>query len=74
MSFEQCKQAVNDICSDIRSLTRQLALKQSLLREARERLQQTCNHTFIRESDGDYHKPRFYYICSECQYTVDKLP
>lgn len=31
-------------------------------------LQDICQHEFIRESDGDYHKPGYYYTCKKCDY------
>lgn len=31
-------------------------------------LQQVCSHEFIEESDGDYHKPGYYYTCKHCAY------
>lgn len=37
-------------------------------------LQEICKHEFIRESDGDYHKPGFYYTCKHCDYFTRYKP
>jgi hypothetical protein len=37
-------------------------------------LQDICKHEYIRESDGDYHKPGYYYTCKKCDYFTRFTP
>jgi len=39
---------------------------------ALEEWQNTCTHEYQREDDGDYHKPRYYYVCKTCQHFKTK--
>ena len=41
---------------------------QKELEKETKSLQNVCQHEFIRESDGDYHKPGYYYTCKKCDY------
>jgi hypothetical protein len=31
-------------------------------------IQNSCEHSFIREDNGDCHKSGYYYTCSKCNY------
>lgn len=37
-------------------------------------LQEMCTHDFVAESDGDYHKPGYYYVCKSCKYFTRVKP
>lgn len=72
--FERCKQRVNNLIGDINSISNFLASKKKKLRKAYISLHQCCSHEFQRESDGDYHKPGFYYICYKCHFSTTNEP
>lgn len=38
------------------------------LERIKEDYQKTCDHDFIKEDDGDYHRPGYYYTCKHCHY------
>jgi hypothetical protein len=42
-------------------------LRYELIKE-QNYLKDICIHDFIKESDGDYHKPGYYYVCKICKY------
>ena len=69
MSFEQQLSKVQDIKRELFVLNRQYTVGKYELDKQMKVLQEICKHDFIRESDGDYHKPRFYYTCKKCNVT-----
>jgi len=80
----------NEICDEILSrtlneiglietqmdiLTKQMKSYRQKITEKTKYLQEICPHTnIIRESDHDYHRPTYYYICKVCQSTFSKHP
>lgn len=69
MSFEQQLSKVQDIKRELFVLNRQYTVGKYELDKQMKVLQEICQHDFLRESDGDYHKPTFYYICKTCNLT-----
>jgi hypothetical protein len=69
MSFEEQLLKVENIKGELFVLNRQYTVKKYELEKQMRVLQEVCQHNFIRESDGDYHKPSFYYICKTCNLT-----
>lgn len=39
------------------------------LKDEQKTLKSICNHDYIRENDGDYHKLTYYLVCSKCSYS-----
>lgn len=31
-------------------------------------LKDICIHNYIKESDGDYHKAKYYFLCNKCNH------
>jgi hypothetical protein len=50
----------------IAAIEAQIAELQSKLREEIAMFQNTCDHDFVRDDDGDYHRPSYYYVCAKC--------
>lgn len=44
------------------------------LRKEQEELQKICEHDFIAEENGDYHKFGYYYTCRRCDYFTHIRP
>ena len=56
-------------------LTKQMKSYRQKIAEKTKYLQEICPHTnLIRESDHDYHRPTYYYVCKVCKSTFSKHP
>ena len=73
-SFELQFDKVQHLKKDVRRLKMMyITMKQELDKET-IKLQETCQHEYMRESDGDYHKPGYYYTCKRCDYFTRYTP
>jgi hypothetical protein len=68
MSFEQQLSKIQIIKRELFTLNRQYTITKYELDKQMKVLQDICEHEFIRESDGDYHNPGYYYTCKHCDY------
>jgi hypothetical protein len=73
-SFETQQSIVKTLKDEMHRLNHLYKSKQYQYKIELEKLQQICQHEFIRESDGDYHKPGFYYTCKKCDYFTRYTP
>jgi septal ring factor EnvC (AmiA/AmiB activator) len=58
------------IIERIGELQRQLAEEREKLERARAR----CEHQWVREDNGDYHRPGYYYVCRVCKEVTTQRP
>lgn len=73
-SFELQFDKVQHLKKDVRKLKMMyITMKEELDKET-TKLQEICQHEYIRESDGDYHKPGYYYTCKRCDYFTRYTP
>jgi hypothetical protein len=68
MSFDNQVTKVDMIKKELLLLKMEYNNKKQELEKEIKVLQDICEHEFIRESDGDYHKPGYYYTCKHCDY------
>lgn len=59
----------------LQKLREQVRDIEHMLDDERQQLCKICEiqeggHTFVRESDGDYHRPRWYQVCTVCHYST----
>jgi hypothetical protein len=70
--MEQQLQKIQDIRLVLHTQRLQIDRMSNLYKLEQEYLKELCGketgHTFVRESDGDFHKPTYTNICSECRY------
>lgn len=64
LQFDKVQQLKKDVA---RVRMMYISLQKEFEKETKV-LQEICNHEFIKESDGDYHKPGYYYTCKKCDY------
>lgn len=74
MSFDNQVTKVAIIKRELLLLKIEYNNKKEELEQELKILQDICEHEFIRESDGDYHKPGFYYTCKHCDYFTRYKP
>lgn len=67
-SFEVQFDKVQELKKNVIKLRMMYISIQKELEKETKILQENCQHEFIRESDGDYHKPGYYYVCKNCDY------
>lgn len=73
MEKQQAKiHKLEEYLQKLREQTRDI---ENMLEEERQQLCALCEtqeggHVFIRESDGDYHRPRWYHVCTRCHYST----
>lgn len=67
-SFDNQVTKVNIIKKELLLLKIEYNNKKQELEKETKILQDSCEHEFIRESDGDYHKPGYFYTCKKCDY------
>ncbi len=73
--MEEQRDIVRRIQEDIIIKTNELERLQNQLKIEKEKLYSICQHKeYICESDGDYHKVGWYYICRDCGFTTSKRP
>lgn len=68
MEQNQQLQVVNDLKQKKRQLQDQLHKIKNQLEKEQHALQKVCKHNYIKESDEDYHRPSYYYICKICDH------
>lgn len=64
--MEQLQKDMGDIWASIDYHEAQLRSLREALAKKKEEMKVICIHEYRREDDGDYHRPRYYYICSRC--------
>lgn len=74
MSFDNQVTKVAIIKRELLLLKIEYNNKKEELEKELQILQEICKHEYIRESDGDYHKPGFYYTCKHCDYFTRNKP
>lgn len=74
MSFDNQVTKVKTLKKELLLLKIDYNNKKQELEEETKILQNICEHEFIRESDGDYHKPGYYYTCKKCDYFTRYTP
>lgn len=67
-SFELQFEKVQELKKNVAKLRMMYISTQKELEKETKSLQNICQHEFIKESDGDYHKPGYYYTCKRCDY------
>ena len=67
-SFDIQFDKVQELKKNVAKLKMMYVSTQKELEKETKVLQDTCQHEFIKEPDGDYHKPGYYYICKKCDY------
>jgi hypothetical protein len=67
-SFELQFDKVQELKKSVSKLRIMYSSMQQELEIEKKKLQNICQHKFIKESDGDYHKPGYYYTCKKCDY------
>lgn len=65
---------VKELENDIEALHNIIGNKKNELKKAIVKLENICDHQFIAENNGDYHKPGYYYTCSICKYWTNRIP
>lgn len=74
MSFELQFDKVQHLKKEVKRLKMMyIAMREELEKETKV-LQEECQHEFIKESDGDYHKSGYYYTCKKCDYFTMYTP
>ncbi len=63
--ISQCTK-VNNLKLQIQQQSQHLVELNKTLEIETSALQRMCTHVFYRESDGDYHRPCYYYVCTKC--------
>ena len=59
----------------IESIKETLSQYEKILIKEKERLLQYCSkHEFLATSNGDYHKPGYFFTCKHCQYWTNIKP
>jgi hypothetical protein len=65
---------VKELEDDIITLNNTIESKKKTLKIASAKLENICDHNFIAEDNGDYHKSGYYYTCSVCKYWTNIRP
>lgn len=74
MSMEQ-QQVVNDLKKELYDLENKIKTVKDTYEKELKKLQKECTHEeYNGESDGDYHKPGYYYTCKVCKYWTNTRP
>jgi hypothetical protein len=68
--MDQQLQIIYDLKEKKKQLQDELDDVKSQLEKEQRALQKICIHDYMEESDGDYHRPSYYYICRICDHCV----
>jgi hypothetical protein len=70
--MEEQKKYVNELRLQTMYLKQQLKELETLIENEERECYRICEkengHNFRRESDGDYHRPRYYQVCEICYF------
>lgn len=67
-SFYEQEQIVKRLKSEFYNLNLKRNQVKIRLQEEMEILQKMCEHEYVAESNGDYHKPGYDYTCKKCDH------
>jgi hypothetical protein len=77
-TMEQQRQLVGHIHKQILEYKNLIYVFEEKLAAEKKVLQEMClnetGHQYDAESDGDYHKPGYYYTCTSCGYWTNIRP
>lgn len=68
MVFEEQNKLVKDLKNEVYRLSYLYNQSKCKLKTEIEKLQTMCEHNYIAEPNGDYHKPGYYYVCEKCEH------
>lgn len=71
---EQQKTVCDDLNSEIMLAENKVFELKEKYRNEKSKLQALCEHVYMREDDGDYHRKGYLYICENCQFVTRKKP
>jgi predicted phosphohydrolase len=69
--MEEQQNLVNKLKGDLQKAKDKVYSMEQDLEDEIMVLQSLCNlhgHQYVAESNHDYHKPGYYYVCENCQY------
>lgn len=72
-TFETKLKKVQSMQQSLEALQTQVEHLRYELKQEQKELQEMCVHDFFAESDGDYHRPGYYYICKHCNFLTRVL-
>ncbi len=73
--MEQQQAKIQMLENMLYTMREQMYQLEKVVKQEREELCKICEkqeggHQFVRESDGDYHRPRWYQVCTRCHYST----
>jgi hypothetical protein len=68
MATQQQIDSVRDLRKRLYEARDHVRMMEADLKGEEERLQSVCNHDYVAEDNGDYHRPGYYYTCSICNH------
>lgn len=66
-------QIVSDLKEKRKQLQDQLCDIINQLDKEQITLQKICQHDYVKEYDGDYHRPSYYHVCKVCNHFAYRI-